>query len=157
MYISAWKRWKERHPEWSDSHLKRVVNRYVAPIHGRVPPPHSTGAALDVMLADSDGNELDHSTPFELLDPQGYATDAMGLTASASEHRRRLVDALTQGGLTNYPSEWWHWSFGDQGWAYRTGAPFAVYGLVEPLDWVGTAADMNDDPLEVVRRVKGFE
>lgn len=27
-----------------------------------------------------------------------------------------------------YEEEWWHWSFGDSGWALRTGAAHAVYG-----------------------------
>ena len=40
-----------------------------------------------------------------------------------------LGAALLEGGLTNYPSEYWHWSYGDQGWAYRTGANQALYGV----------------------------
>jgi len=30
-------------------------------------------------------------------------------------------------GLTNYLGEWWHWSYGDSGWALRVGAKKAVY------------------------------
>jgi D-alanyl-D-alanine dipeptidase len=40
------------------------------------------------------------------------------------------VDALTGAGLVNYPTEWWHWSFGDRYWAYASGSA-ARYG---PLD-----------------------
>jgi len=28
----------------------------------------------------------------------------------------------------NYPTEWWHWSYGDRYWAFVTGAPHALYG-----------------------------
>jgi D-alanyl-D-alanine dipeptidase len=28
----------------------------------------------------------------------------------------------------NYPTEWWHWSFGDRYWAYATGAGRSHYG-----------------------------
>jgi hypothetical protein len=37
-------------------------------------------------------------------------------------------------GLTNYVGEWWHWSYGDQGWALRVGSPVAYYGAVEVED-----------------------
>ena len=54
MYISSWERWKRRHPEWSDTQLRRVVNRFTAPISTKVPPPHTTGGAFDVILLDSE-------------------------------------------------------------------------------------------------------
>jgi D-alanyl-D-alanine dipeptidase len=28
----------------------------------------------------------------------------------------------------NYPTEWWHWSFGDRYWAYVTGTGRSHYG-----------------------------
>ena len=39
-----------------------------------------------------------------------------------------LGAALTAAGLVNYPTEWWHWSYGDRYWALMTGAPAALYG-----------------------------
>ncbi|MCW5936560.1 MAG: hypothetical protein KIT11_04555 [Fimbriimonadaceae bacterium] len=147
MYLSTWARFKARNPEWSDAQLRRVVNQFTAPIHGRVPPPHSTGAALDVVLSDKDGNEYDHSKPYELHDARSFAFEAPELSAESREYRTILAGALRAGGLTNYPSEWWHWSYGDQGWAYRTGAPHAIYGPTEPPDWAGAPEDMHDGPL----------
>jgi zinc D-Ala-D-Ala dipeptidase len=35
----------------------------------------------------------------------------------------------------NYPTEWWHWSYGDSYWALTTGAPAAIYG---PIDLTGS-------------------
>lgn len=154
MYLSAWRRWKKRHPDWSDVKLKRVVNRFTAPLHGKVPPPHSTGAALDVMLA-KNGEELVLSEPYEPMDAAAYPLDAPGLTDEAREGRQVLSEALLAGGLTNYASEWWHWSHGDQGWAYRTGAEHALYGPTEPLDWEPIAADDNDQVLERAAALKG--
>ena len=34
-------------------------------------------------------------------------------------------------GTMNYPTEWWHWSYGDRYWALLTGAPAALYGPVD--------------------------
>lgn len=147
MYLSGWMRWKERHPDWSDVQLRRVVNRFIAPLHGRVPPPHSTGAALDVLLADETGRELDHTSPYKRTDPKAYLVDVKGLDEEVVRHRAILHEALLSGGLTNYPSEWWHWSYGDQGWAYRTGAPNAIYGPVAPPNWEGVPEDMNEERL----------
>ena len=33
-------------------------------------------------------------------------------------------------GLVNYPTEWWHWSYGDRYWALISGADAALYGPV---------------------------
>jgi zinc D-Ala-D-Ala dipeptidase len=41
-----------------------------------------------------------------------------------------LAEALRAAGLVNYPTEWWHWSYGDRYWALATGARHAVYGIV---------------------------
>lgn len=147
LYAAAWNRWRERHPDWSEVQLRRVVNRFTAPLHGRVPPPHSTGAALDVVLADGAGMELDHVSPYENFDPAAFLSDTKGLSDQASQNRAILFEALTKGGLTNYPSEWWHWSYGDQGWAYRTGSPVAIYGPTEPEGWTGVEEDMIEEPL----------
>lgn len=144
MYISNWERWKERRPDWSDAQIRRTVNRYTAPIHSKVPPPHSTGGAVDVLLATLDGEELDHMSPYQFGQHESYPFDAPNLSEPASKHRRILGEALIAGKLTNYPSEWWHWSYGDQGWAYRNGFEAAIYGPAEPEGWVGVEADMVD-------------
>lgn len=39
-----------------------------------------------------------------------------------------LGTALASAGLVNYPSEWWHWSYGDRYWALATGTSSALYG-----------------------------
>ncbi|PZS06630.1 MAG: hypothetical protein DLM55_12605 [Acidimicrobiales bacterium] len=37
---------------------------------------------------------------------------------------------MTTAKFINYPTEWWHWSFGDRYWALLTGASVAIYGPV---------------------------
>ena len=55
-------------------------------------------------------------------------TEAVNITDEARSHRALLGGALTASGLVNYPTEWWHWSYGDRYWALTTGAPHALYG-----------------------------
>lgn len=147
MYLGTWGRFKERHPDWSDVTLRRVVNRYTAPIHGKVPPPHSTGAAVDLVLADLNGKVQDHWSPYQWRDPTCFQFDAPGLTEQARKTRQLLWDAITPTGMTNYPSEYWHWSYGDQGWAYRGGYPNAIYGPITPPNYQPEPADVIDTPL----------
>lgn len=147
MYLGTWNRIKAMHPEWSDVTLRRVVNRYTAPIHGRVPPPHSTGGAVDLVLADEHGRIQDHTSPFDGYDRSIFGFHAPGLSEQAVATRKLLWDALTPTGMTVYPSEYWHWTFGDQGWAYRGGHRNAIYGPVAPPGYVPVAEDVSEEPL----------
>lgn len=148
IYQATWNMIRERHPDWSDVALKRLVNRYTAPIGTRVPPPHSTGGAIDLILIDDSGKPCDHNSPHEPFDPRSYAFDAPTISAAARETRAILKEALEPAGLTNYPSEYWHWSYGDQGWAYRGGHTHAIYGPIEPPGYTPYAEDLVDAPVE---------
>ncbi|MGV8547019.1 M15 family metallopeptidase, partial [Pseudomonas aeruginosa] len=47
------------------------------------------------------------------------------------DHRRLLYHAMLDAGFSNLPSEWWHYDFGDQLWAWHTGATQALFGPVQ--------------------------
>jgi len=55
-------------------------------------------------------------------------TAMRGLSPQAQANRDLLCSTLEATGLTNYIGEWWHWSYGDSGWALRTGESHAIYG-----------------------------
>jgi D-alanyl-D-alanine dipeptidase len=117
-------------PGWSEERLRSAASRYVSPPEIA---PHSAGAAVDLTLADADGGELDLGTPMN-ANPEESAgacyTGAAGIGRRAREHRAILGGALTAAGLVNYPTEWWHWSFGDRYWALITNAASACYGPI---------------------------
>ena len=116
-----------RHPEWSTATLHRVTNQMSAPPDDKCPPPHSTGAAVDLCLSDArTGEFLDMTSPFA-WDETSAPMKTRGLSPKAQAGRDLLVRTLEDAGLTNYAGEWWHWSWGDSGWALRVGAPVAVY------------------------------
>lgn len=116
------------HPQWPAAEIHSAASRYVSPPEIA---PHSAGAAVDLTLGDADGRELDLGTPMnaspEESDGACY-THAENISAEARSHRAVLSTALTAAGLVNYPTEWWHWSYGDRYWALRTGAAAAPYG-----------------------------
>jgi D-alanyl-D-alanine dipeptidase len=150
MYLFVWNRFKELHPDWSVAKLRRVVNQFSAPMDLKVPPPHTTGAALDLALVDENGNLLDMSSPYDSHDPKGFYLKAPDLSPSALLHRTILSEAVIGAGITNYPSEFWHYSYGDQGWAYRGSEPFAIYGAITPIDWSIDPNDSHDGPLTIM-------
>lgn len=120
------------HPEWDPATLRAATSRYVSPPEIA---PHCAGAAVDVTLATSDGRELDMGTRLNAgPEESGGAcyTAADHLSPTARANRRTLTTALTAAGLVNYPTEWWHWSYGDRYWAISIGEPQAIYGPVSP-------------------------
>ena len=132
-------------PDVADAELDRLTSRYVAPL---AVAPHVAGAAVDLTLADPDGRPLPMGSALDATPEESGGAcffDAPGIGAEARHHRELLRRALGGAGLVNYPTEWWHWSFGDRYWAYRTGAGHACYGPVpaevaEPAGAAGVTA-----------------
>ena len=101
------------------------------------PPPHSTGAAVDVTLVNGEGTPLDMGCPIDECSPRAYP-DHFATASTPPEqqfHQNRLLlrQAMTQAGFCNHRTEWWHFSYGDQLWAWRRGqeqgeAIAAMYG-----------------------------
>lgn len=116
-------------PEADKSFIRRKVNRWVAPPNRKAPPGHCTGAALDVNLLDAGGEVVDVSAPYERF--KAAPTYTFGLDADAQRMRMLLVDAMLSVGFSNCRDEWWHYSYGDAGWAVRMEQPVCFYGLIE--------------------------
>jgi zinc D-Ala-D-Ala dipeptidase len=133
---------RRRRPELDEAEVLAEVERYwAAPSQGPGrPAPHATGGAVDLTIAAADGaplymgsvfddvTELAHTDRFESLDERAFSYS----DAEARANRRLLFWLMTEGGFSNHPNEWWHYSYGDQMWAAKSGAPAALYGLAEP-------------------------
>lgn len=117
-------------PEMSLATRRRMANRFFAPYDQKAPPGHSTGAALDVWLIDKDGTPLElHGPGKRFGSAPTFSTD---LTKDIREKRRILYEAMMDSGFTNCRDEWWHYSYGDAGWAVRSGSKTCIYGTVRP-------------------------
>lgn len=94
-------------------------------------PPHNTGAAVDVELLDGDGKVVDMGMEAKdciFVDPELCMTDFPTLDPAIKKNRRLLCDLMEAHGFVNYPTEWWHYSYGDRYWAYHKNQPHAIYG-----------------------------
>jgi len=139
---------RKLYPDLSPSKLLKKRNDYVAKgyksetkINRNTPPPHSTGAAIDLTLRFTDTKELlfmgtifdeisknVHTDYFETLCKQRILSLS---EEEALKNRRILYWSMLEEGFQNYPDEWWHYSFGDQMWAVLCGKPVAFYSYTK--------------------------
>ncbi len=127
-------------PRKTASELEQLTREFVSlpSTSPQAPSPHLTGGSVDVTLLDKDGLMLDMGTLFDEATPWSHTAafeqvenpDAREKTVIAN--RRLLYQAMTAAGFTNLPSEWWHYDFGNQLWAWYSGQPNACYGPTHP-------------------------
>lgn len=127
---------QQRQDLWS-----KVYRLWAAPsLDHKMPPPHSTGAAVDVTIVNEQGKRLDMGGEFDELSershPDYYVSDQDGDSQQYHFNRQLLYRAMTNAGFCRHPEEWWHFSLGDQMWAWQhnqnhpTARAIARYGRV---------------------------
>jgi zinc D-Ala-D-Ala dipeptidase len=122
-------RLRRRLPDRDEDWIYRQASKYISPPQLA---PHVAGAAVDLTLCDLAGVELWMGTEMNDTDTDACHTGHQQIDSDARRNRDVLRCALEEAGLVNYPTEWWHWSYGDRYWAHATGASAARYGAVDP-------------------------
>jgi len=115
--------------------LKKVEKFWAYPSHDtRCPPPHSTGGALDVCLLDKEGNLVEMGSMVDQMDetsnPFFYANIKNEEAIIWNSRRNLLRKIMTKFGFAQHPNEWWHFSYGDQLWAWKNKKANAFYGKI---------------------------
>jgi len=115
--------------------LKKVEKFWAYPSHDTTcPPPHSTGGALDVCLSDKDGNLVEMGSLVDQMDetsnPYFYASIKNEEAIIWNSRRNLLREIMTKFGFAQHPNEWWHFSYGDQLWAWKNKKANALYGKI---------------------------
>jgi D-alanyl-D-alanine dipeptidase len=86
------------------------------------PPPHSTGGAIDLTLVDKNGKEVDMGGKFDELsarsNPEYYKNNTNSQARVFHQNREILLKIMSYGGFRRHQGEWWHFSYGDQMWAW---------------------------------------
>ena len=120
-----------------------VIQFWAVPsLDPRTPPPHSTGAAVDISLVDAEGHPIPMGSPIDEISdrswPNYFANHPDPETQRFHHHRQILNQVMASAGFCRHPQEWWHFSLGDQLWAWlqREADPsqpvIARYGCAEP-------------------------
>ncbi|MEW1638551.1 M15 family metallopeptidase [Streptomyces sp. NPDC093801] len=130
-YFTAYReRLRDLRPDLDEAGRHLAASRYVSPPEIA---PHSAGSAIDLTLCTEDGRELPMGTSVN-ASPEDSAlrcyTAAPDIDPESRANRDLLGSVLTAAGFVNYPTEWWHWSYGDRYWALGTGRAAALYGPV---------------------------
>lgn len=103
-----WKMW-----EMLDMPDKEKVKYVSNPKFGSL---HNFGAAVDVSIADENGNELDMGTPFDFFGELAYPIKENELlkkgelTAQQIENRKLLRRIMYNSDFFNIQTEWWHFN-----------------------------------------------
>lgn len=126
-----------QHPDWSKDKLFIETTKLVSPVTNldgsHNIPPHSTGGAIDVYLIDDQGHAVDMGVhPKDWVDDGGAnaMTDSTVISKQATKNRRIMSRVLAKVGFVNYPTEYWHWSYGDRYWAFQDKQPHAIYNSI---------------------------
>lgn len=122
---------KSAQPNLSEDEYRQILDQFVADPHrADMAPPHSTGGSVDLTLFDlATGAAVDMGSAFDEASPASYTVALEGLPEDpAHRYRRILFHAMRQAGFSNLPSEWWHYDYGNQLWAFFTQQPHAIFG-----------------------------
>jgi D-alanyl-D-alanine dipeptidase len=70
---------------------------------------HSRGAAVDITIVDSEGNDLEMPTEYDDLSPAA-APSSKAMSETARKNMLTLQKAMTNNGFRTITSEWWHFN-----------------------------------------------
>ena len=109
---------QQRQEIWS-----QVYELWAAPsAEPETPPPHSTGAAVDLTIIDERNRVLDMGGKIDEISPRShpdyYANSKTLQDQQYHRHRQLLNQIMVDSGFCRHPKEWWHFSLGDQMWAW---------------------------------------
>lgn len=105
--------------------MARVYQFWALPsANPQTPPPHSTGAAVDITVVDDIGQSVDMGSPIDEVSershPNHFQDKADPISQQVHHHRCVLRQVMATVGFQQHPNEWWHFSLGDQMWAWLT-------------------------------------
>ena len=122
--------YKKDHPGTTDEEAFHHARDFVSDPDTSL-PPHVCGAAVDVEIIDSStsimldfGSTMNDDNERSFL----YYSD---LTENQKNNRLILVKTMLSAGLASCKTEWWHFSYGDQLWAWFYGQQNSLYSPVD--------------------------
>lgn len=124
--------YKIQYPQKNEIEIYKMTCEYVAPVKVA---GHPTGGAIDISLL-KDGIEVDMGTEFNdmPISPENRTYLYSEYISDADKANRKiLIDCMEKIGFANYPTEWWHWSYGDCYWAFLNNCD-ALYSATDEND-----------------------
>lgn len=120
---------KKKNPNWNKQKIIKEISQYVAPSTGPLASGHLTGGAVDLRLI-KNGRKIPMKDR-RLTYQENAQSIQPKLPKYLQQNRSIMFSALTKAGLSNYPKEYWHWSYGDSQWAKRNKKKNAIYSIIK--------------------------
>lgn len=100
-------------------------------------PVHTTGGAVDLTLADDNGELLPMGSDFDDFSTKSHLDwyELFPGHTKEKQNRRILYSAMTSAGFTPLPTEWWHYDYGDRFWSFYKGMP-SMYQYTDVMQTV---------------------
>jgi zinc D-Ala-D-Ala dipeptidase len=138
LFLDRYQAIKNIKPKWTHQEIFLETIKLVSPVinldGSQNIPPHSTGGAVDLYLVDRQNNPVEMGIPvgdwMQDVDGSLSQTDSECISEAAKKNRDIMSSVLTELGFVNYPTEYWHWSYGDRYWAYHKKESYALYGSI---------------------------
>jgi len=122
--------YKDDNPGVSDEEALEHARKFVSDPEIEL-PPHCCGAAVDVELLDtSTGKLVDFGSAMNVDDDISYL-HYDGISEEQKANRMLLLRTMLAQGLASTAFEWWHYSYGDEVWAWFYGEGDALYGVTD--------------------------
>ena len=123
--------YRKEHPAASDDEALMHARMFVSDPDIKL-PPHCCGAAIDVELYDLNlKSHVDFGSPINMDDEISYL-HAQNISQTGKDNRLLLLRTMLSAGFSSYYAEWWHFSYGDEIWAWFYRESSCLYGLAEP-------------------------
>jgi D-alanyl-D-alanine dipeptidase len=134
LFDNRFQKIQKQYPHWLKDKVFIETTKLVSPVinqdGSKNIPPHSTGSAIDIYLIDDTGNPIGMGIhPKDWMEDDGFLslTSSRVISSEAQENRKIMRAVLSAVDFVNYPTEYWHWSYGDRYWAYCNSKPHAIY------------------------------
>ena len=122
--------YKVDHPGTSDEDALKHAREFVSDPDMTL-PPHVCGAAVDVDILDTSTNKLLYFGSKINDDTEKSFLWYPNLTQEQKDNRLMLTTSMLEAGLASCMPEWWHFSYGDQIWAWFYGKENSLYSPVD--------------------------
>ncbi|MBI9072902.1 MAG: D-alanyl-D-alanine carboxypeptidase family protein [Melioribacteraceae bacterium] len=122
---------QKEYPNKQPEEITEVVSYFIAPPTKSM---HATGGAVDALIYDLKKNcIMDFGTNDGLnieLSDKCYPFHPH-IPLHAKENRKLLMDLFEEEGFTVDLKEYWHFDYGNIGWAVEKGMDHAIYGIIK--------------------------
>src|SRR3989304_9200980 len=124
------KRFQREHPTWLSIKIEKEVNKFIADPDSLIPPAHTTGAAVDVVLGFLKSKRSKIMKIKNLSYQEQAKVESKKTPGHVIKNRKLLYEVMTKAGFVSNPNEWWHYSYGEVFAVARIGGKIAKYGKI---------------------------